>query len=76
MSKDIVKFNKDEVLSGCAIILAIIIAIILVSFFINAGLVALVFAAFGFQFTWLKATAIWILLGIITWLFGMGQRGE
>ena len=55
---------KDDVLPGCAIILAIAISIMLVSFFFNAGLVALVCAAFGFQFTWLKATAIWFLLGL------------
>ena len=67
---------KDDVLSGCAIILAIIIAIIIISFFVNAGLVALVFAAFGFQFTWLKATAIWLLLGLLTWLFGTTRGGE
>ena len=67
---------KDDVLPGCAIILAIILASILISFFLNAGLVALVFAAFGFQFTWLKATAIWILFGLITWLFGTMRGGE
>lgn len=70
------KIEVNDALPGCAIILAIVIAIILVSFFLNAGLVALVFAAFGFQFTWLKATAIWILIGLITWLFGTIRGGE
>ena len=73
MSKN--KIEVNDALSGCAIILAIVIAIILVSFFLNAGLVALVFAAFGFQFTWLKATAIWILIGFVSWVCGI-IRGE
>lgn len=70
------KIEVNDALPGCAIILAIVIAIILVSFFLNAGLVALVFAAFGFQFTWLKATAIWILIGLVSWLCGTIRGGE
>ena len=70
------KIEVNDALPGCAIILAIAIAIILVSFFLNAGLVALVFAAFGFQFTWLKATAIWILIGFISWFCGIIRGGE
>lgn len=63
------KKEKREIVVGCIVILAIILCIILCSFFVTAGIVGLVCAAFGFTFTWLKATAIWLLLGLASSTF-------
>ena len=63
------KKERREIIIGCITILAIILCIILGSYFVTAGIVGLVCAAFGFTFTWLKATAIWFLLGLASSTF-------
>lgn len=60
------KKEKREIVVGCVVILAIILCIVLGSYFVTAGIFGLVCAAFGFTFTWLRATAIWFILGILS----------
>lgn len=63
------KKERREIIVGCIVILAIILCIILGSYFVTAGIFGLVCAAFGFTFTWLRATAIWFLLGLASSTF-------
>lgn len=55
-------------LKGLAIILlvAAVVAVAFgLSFLIIAGIYKLVCMAFGFEFTWLRALAVWLVLGLI-----------
>lgn len=65
------KKERREIIVGCVVILAIILCIILGSYFVTAGIFGLVCAAFGFTFTWLRATAIWFLLGLASSTFSI-----
>lgn len=55
-------------LKGLAIILLVAAAFGL-SFLIIAGIYKLVCMAFGFEFTWLRALAVWLVWGLIGGLF-------
>ena len=51
-------------LKGLAIMLLIAVALGL-SFFIIAGIYKLVCMAFGFEFTWLRGLAVWLIYTVI-----------
>ncbi len=46
------------------------------SFLIIAGIYKLVCMAFGFEFTWLRALAIWLIYGIICGIFKAHVEAE
>lgn len=47
------------------LVVAVVAAVFGLSFLIIAGIYKLVCMAFGFEFTWLKALAVWLVWGLI-----------
>ena len=61
---------------GCLIGLLFLAVGLLISWGITVGIVALVCLCFAWQFNWLTATGIWLIMCLISAAFGSSRSRE
>ena len=61
---------------GCFLAVLLIIIACLVSFFITAGLVAIICWAFGFMFTWKLALGVFAIYVLVKGIFNITVKKE
>lgn len=55
---------------GCAVALFIVFLVVLLNFLVSAGIVYVLSICFGFIFTWKLALGIFILMCLVSSIFG------
>lgn len=62
--------KKNDIFTGCLGVIWLFVGILLLSFLATAGITYVIFWCFGWEWNWLIALGIWLLMILIKNLFG------